>query len=163
DTQNMLSADGKMYILPNQGIGLTNLMSYLYRKDIFDEHQLTMPNNWDELYTVLKKLKEIYPDSYPLVFRDGLVKILNIAPAFDPGLYYYYEFYKTEWRYGNVEDNYRKIIAYLGKFVAEGLIPSDFLSIDTKQWQDIMSTNRAFVTIDYTNRIDFFKLALRSE
>jgi len=162
DTQNMMSSDGKMYLTPNQGIGLTNRMNYLYRKDIFDKNNITVPKTWDELYTVLKKLKGIYPDSYPFAFRDGLSKILNISPAFNTGSDYYYDFDKKEWRYGPVEDNYKKIVEYLRKFVKEGLIPPDFLSIDTKQWQDIMSTNRAFVTIDYISRIDFFNQSLRA-
>jgi putative aldouronate transport system substrate-binding protein len=42
-------------------------------------------------------------------------------------------------------------------------MPPDWLTIDTKQWQDMMSTDRAFVTVDYISRIDFFNLALRKD
>ncbi|MDF2650679.1 MAG: transporter substrate-binding protein [Paenibacillus sp.] len=161
--QNTMSADGKLYLFPSEGLGVTNAMVYLYRKDIFEQNKLSEPKNWDELYTVLKKLKEKYPDTYPLTFRNGLDKILNIAPAFETGSKYYYDFDKKEWRYAPVEDNYKKIVEYLRTFVKEGLIPPDFLSIDTKQWQDIMSTNRAFVTIDYIGRIDFFNKPLRQQ
>jgi putative aldouronate transport system substrate-binding protein len=163
DTQNVLSADGKMYMFPNQGIGLTNRMHYLYRKDIFEKNNLKEPATWDELYTVLKKLKQIYPNSYPFAFRDGLQKMINISPAFETDDDVYYDFDKKEWRYGPVEDNYKKIVQYLKTFVKEGLMPPDFLSIDTKQWQDLMSTERTFVTIDYIGRIDFFNKPLRAE
>ncbi|GGD85844.1 extracellular solute-binding protein [Paenibacillus nasutitermitis] len=161
--QNTMSADGKLYMFPSEGLGVTNAMMYLYRKDIFDQNQLSEPKTWDELHTVLKKLKEKYPESYPLSFRNGLDKILNIAPSFETGSKYYYDFEKKEWRYAPVEDNYKKIVEYLHTFLKEGLIPPDFLSIDTKQWQDIISTNRAFVTIDFIGRIDFFNKPMRQE
>ncbi|MCQ6560502.1 extracellular solute-binding protein [Paenibacillus mendelii] len=161
--QNTLTADGKLYMFPSEGLGVTNAMIYLYRKDIFDKHQLQQPQTWDELHAVLKKLKELYPDSYPLTFRNGLDKLLNIAPSFETGDKYYYDFDKNEWRYAPVEDNYKKMVEYLRTFVKEGLIPPDFLSIDTKQWQDIISTNRAFITIDYIGRIDFFNKSMRQE
>ncbi|MNC29239.1 hypothetical protein D3C75_774820 [compost metagenome] len=38
----------------------------LIRSDILEQNGLQAPTNTDELYTLLKKLKELYPDSYPL-------------------------------------------------------------------------------------------------
>ena len=82
ESRATLSHDGKMYMAPNEGIGETNRMLWLYRKDIFDALGLETPENWDELYTVLTALKEAYPDSYPLGFRNGTDKIRNFAPNF---------------------------------------------------------------------------------
>lgn len=48
-------------------------------------------------------------------------------------------------------------------FYDEGLIPPDFLSLQTKQWQDMVSTGKSFVTIDYISRIDFFNNAMQQE
>ncbi len=48
-----------------------------------------MPTNKDEFYDVLVKLKEAYPDSYPLAFRSfaGTMAQMNmIAPSW--GTYY---------------------------------------------------------------------------
>jgi len=161
DARSTISYDGKMYVAPNNGIGETNRMLWLYRKDIFDEHGLEAPNNWDELYTVLKELKSIYPDSYPLGFRDGTNKIRNFAANFGTDWDYYYDNVKDEWRYGPIEDNYKVMIEYLNKFYNEGLIPKDFLSIDTEQWQELMSNNKSFITQDYIGRIDMFNVPNR--
>ncbi|PAV31254.1 hypothetical protein CIL05_00955 [Virgibacillus profundi] len=156
-----LSHDGKMYISPNIGIGETNRMLYMYRQDIFEEHGLEVPQNWDEFYTVLKELKSIYPDSYPLGFRNGTDKLQSFAPNFGTSLDYYYDNEKDEWRYGPIEDNFRALVEHLNKFYSEGLIPSDFLSTDTAQWQELMSTDTSFITQDYIGRIDEFNLANR--
>lgn len=161
--EQAISADGKMYMFPNEGFGETNRMIWLYREDIFKKHNLTAPRNFDELYEVLKQLKALYPDSYPLAWRDGLDKLMNMGPAFQTGWKEYYDYDKKEWRYGATEENYKLLLEYLNKFYKEGLIPPEWMSIDTKQWQDIISTNKAFITIDYIGRIDFFNKALRAE
>ncbi|TVY07770.1 extracellular solute-binding protein [Paenibacillus cremeus] len=165
ETQNAIAADGKMYILPNEGIGETNRMNWMYREDVFKKLGIALPQNWDDLYGALKKIKAAYPNSYPFAYRAGtdsaILYLRNFAPAFNTGWDYYYDFDKKEWRYGPTEDNFKTMVTYLNKFYKEGLIPPDFMTVDTKQWQDLMSTERAFVTVDYIGRIDFFNTALR--
>ncbi|WP_069201822.1 extracellular solute-binding protein [Bacillus niameyensis] len=156
DARRAISHDGKMYTSPNVGIGETNRMLWLYRKDIFDKHGLEAPKNWDELYTVLTELKKQYPESYPFGFRNGTDKLVNFAPNFETSWNYYYDYDKDEWRYGPIEDNYRVMIEYMNKFYEEKLIPPDFLSTDTEQWQQLMSTDTSFITQDYIGRIDMF-------
>jgi putative aldouronate transport system substrate-binding protein len=168
ETQNALASDGKMYMLPNQGIGETNRMNWMYREDIFKKNEIASPSTWDELYSALKKLKQVYPDSYPMSFRNGLSYLRNLAPGFgtsgdNSADNVYYDFDKKEWRYGPTEDSFKTMIAFLNKFYKEGLIPPDFLTVDTKQWQDLMSTNRSFVTVDYISRVDFFNLPMRKQ
>ncbi|RXZ79557.1 extracellular solute-binding protein [Paenibacillaceae bacterium] len=168
--QNTIASDGKMYVLPNQGIGETNRMIWMYREDVFKKHGLKQPATWDELYVTLQELKTLYPDSYPLAFRFGLRTLLNFGAAFNTPISMnsdvasvHYDEVAKEWRYGATEENFKTMLTYLNKFYAEKLIPPDFLTIDTKLWQDIMSTNRSFITLDYVGRIDFFNSALRKD
>ncbi|AZN42384.1 extracellular solute-binding protein [Paenibacillus albus] len=163
DTRNAIAADGKMYIFPNQGIGETNRMIWMYREDIFKKLNLTPPQNWDELYTVLKALKQAYPDSYPLSWRDGIAYLLNFSASFKTSNDFYYDYDTNTWKYAPLDDNYKTMIGYFNKFYKEGLIPPDFLSIDTKQWQDLISTDKAFITLDYIGRIDFYNTPLRAD
>ncbi len=165
ETQGSIAADGKMYIFPNEGISETNRNIWLYREDVFKEHNLQVPKTYDELYAVLKELKRLYPDSYPFAFRTGSeLRILrNLSANFGTNEDYYYDFDKKEWRYGPTEDNYKTLVTYLNKFYNEGLMPPDWLTVDVKQWQDLVSTNRAFVTVDYIGRIDNFNVPLRKE
>ncbi|ULL18164.1 extracellular solute-binding protein [Paenibacillus sp. H1-7] len=166
EAKAMLAADGKMYMFPNQGFGETNRMIWMYREDIFNKHGLTMPKTYEELYQTMKKLKEAYPDSYPLSLRFGQIPdemYAHMTTNYQTGADAYYDFDKKEWRYGPIEDNYKAMVAMWNKFYKEGLIPPDFLSIQTKQWQDTMSTDKSFITIDYISRVDFFNNAMKKE
>jgi len=161
-----LSADGKMYMFPNQGFGETNRMVWMYREDVFKKEGLSAPSTYEELYDVLKALKAKYPDSYPLTIRYGQIPDemnTNLAVTFETGEGVYYNYDNNEWRYGPIEDNYKSLVNMWKKFYDEGLIPPDFLSLQTKQWQDMVSTDQAFVTIDYISRIDFFNNAMQKE
>lgn len=170
ETQNFLSADGKLYMTPNQGIGETNRRVWMYREDVFKKHGLQPPATWDEMYNVLKTLKSEYPDSYPLTLRFGTRAFFDFGAAFNmpaevevtkPSVIL--DQSSGEWKYAPIQDEYKLMLTHLNKFYKEGLIPKDFLTIDTKMWQDIMSTNRAFITLDYIGRIDFFNNALRPD
>ncbi len=156
-----LAADGSLYEFPNYGIGETNRRGYMYRKDIFDKHGLEIPEDEEQFYNVLKKLKEEYPDSYPFTFRRQLPQFEMIAPSWGTNYGMYYDIDNGEWRYGHVEDNFKDMVEYFYKLYNEGLIPPDWLSLDTKGWQDIISTERAFVTLDYLVRIDGFNVMMK--
>lgn len=158
-----LSADGKLYAFPYEGIGETNRRGWLYRKDIFDKHNLEIPANCEEMYQTLKKLKKLYPDSYPLSYRKGLRAFEMMTPQWGTGYQYYYDEAKDEWRYGPVEENYKAMVLYFKKLYMEKLIPPDWLTLSTKQWQDLMSTSVGFITNDYLGRIDFFNIPMRKE
>ncbi|WP_168119553.1 extracellular solute-binding protein [Paenibacillus sp. HB172176] len=170
ETQNMLSSDGKMYEFPNSGLGESNRRTWMYREDIFKEQGLSTPNTWDELYETLKKLKAAYPDSYPLTFRNGLRYFYDFGAGFNVSAEIeknkasvYMDSESGEFKYAPIQDEYKTMLEYFNKFYKEGLIPKDFLTMDTKMWQDIVSTNRAFITLDYMGRIDFFNSALRPD
>ena len=155
-----------MYSAPSYGTQrLTNLRTWLYRKDIFEKHGLKAPTNYDELYEVAKKLKELYPDSYPICFRDGIYKLEDITPAWKNDFSYlpYYDYDKGEWKMGAQDPVMKDMIEYFIKLASEGLVSPNFLTIDTKSWEELMSTDRGFITHDYITRIDFFNTAVRGE
>ncbi|CAG7645790.1 hypothetical protein PAESOLCIP111_05023 [Paenibacillus solanacearum] len=165
DTRSAIAADGKMYMFPNQGFGETNRMVWLYREDIFKKNNLKVPANYDELYETLKKLKQLYPNTYPFSTRFGmdLALMKNLSANFDTNEGFYVDPKTKAVKYGPIEDGYKKMVEYLAKFYKDGLMPADWLTMDTKQWQDIMSTNKSFVTVDYISRIDFFNASLRKD
>jgi len=165
-TRAQLAADGKLYQFPNQGFGETNRTIWMYREDIFKKNNLKTPANYEELYQVAKKLKELYPDSYPLTFRisSNRLQVLNyISANFGTFDKFFLDKDTKNVRFGPVEPEFRTMIEYMNKFYKEGLIPPDFLSLETKPWQDMMAAGKSFITIDYIGRIDFFNLAVRKD
>lgn len=152
-------ADGKIYSPPVYGTGtVNNMYTWLYRKDILDKHQLTAPTTMDELYQVSKKLKELYPSSYPLCLRNAITRFDVIGCEWNPyfQLGVYYDFNAEQWKYGAVEDTAKQIVEYFIKMYEEGLVPPDYITLETKQWEELMSTDRGFITNDFIVRVDFF-------
>ncbi|MGL1890512.1 MAG: extracellular solute-binding protein [Spirochaetaceae bacterium] len=166
--KKFMSNDGSLYMFPERGVEEGNRRGWLYREDIFNKHNLEIPTDSDELYTVLKQLKKIYPDSYPLTFRSGMRQFLMMAPSWgtdwqasSSNHQLYYNRDASEWGYGPIEDNFKDLVAFINKLYTEDLIPLNFMSLTTKEWQDLVSNDNAFITLDYLTRIDFFNSALR--
>ncbi|MBE6965907.1 MAG: extracellular solute-binding protein [Ruminococcaceae bacterium] len=158
------SFDGKIYYSPSHGLERsTNIRAWLYRKDIFDKHGLKAPETMDELYEVSKKLKEIYPDSYPFSIRSGLQNLNVIGTSWKPGFCFneYYDFENEKWSYGATEDVMIELVEFFNKMVSEKLVPADFFTINTSSWQELVSTDRGFIMPEYQVRIDFFNSMAR--
>ncbi len=159
--------DGKVYYTPTYGLErYTNMRTWLYRKDIFDKHGLQVPETMDSLYEVSKQLKKLYPESYPFCVRSGLQNINVMGASWKPNFHYnvYYDFENEKWSYGATEsDLMLDIVTYFNKMVNEGLVPADFLTINTSTWQELVSTNRGFIMPEYQVRIDFFNGMARTQ
>ena len=168
---NFMSADGALYQFPEQGVDETNRRGWLYRADVFEELGLEVPTNQDEFYDVLVKLKEAYPDSYPLAFRSfagSLTQLNMIAPSWgttfmdtDDNRFLGYDYETGEWTFGPTSDEFKEMLQFYNKLYEEGLLLPNFLTIDTKGWQDVIANGDSFITIDYLSRIDFFNSSMR--
>ena len=161
-----VSGDGKIYFPPNYGIQTVgNTRAWLYRKDIFEKHHLKTPETMEEMYQTAKKLKELYPDSYPISMRSGFQNFNLIGSEWKPyfTMQPYYDYSDGTWHYGVVEPEMKEMVEYFRKLVAEGLIPPDFLTIATKSWEELVITNRGFMMPEYLLRIDHFNLPARAE
>lgn len=159
------SADGKVYYSPIYGMErYTNLRTWLYRKDIFDKHGLEIPETTEDLYNVSKKLKELYPESYPFSVRAGLQNLNVMGSTWKPNFHYnaYYDFENEKWSYGATEDVMLEMVEFFNKMVSEKLMPSDFFTINVATWQELVSTDRGFIMPEYQVRIDFFNNIARS-
>ena len=157
--------DGKIYFSPIIGMEREkNIRSWLYRKDIFDKHNLKVPETFDEIYEVSKELKKLYPESYPFCMRTGLNNINVIGSSWKPGFYYnvYYDFENGEFRYGATEDVMFEIVEFFHKMVSEKLIPENYFTINASAWQELVTTNRGFIMPEYQVRIDFFNSLARA-
>jgi len=149
-----MGADGGLYSFPVVGLGNTNLRGWLYRKDIFEKHNIQIPKDENEFYNVLKQLKELYPESYPLVFRENLNHFKMAATAWGTCNTEYYDWNAKVWKFGPIEDNFRDMLAYYKKLYQEELIPPDWNTLTAQQWSQIFTTHNAFLTLDYIARVD---------
>ncbi len=155
------SFDGKVYYSPVKGRERSiNVRSWMYRKDVFEKHNLKVPETFDELYAVCKELKALYPDSYPYCIRSKLSNLDVTGPSWKPywstGIYY--DFESGEWKYGAIEDTMLKVLEFYSRMVKEELAPPNFITITTQSWEELITTDRGFIFPEYQGRIDYFNL-----
>ena len=156
--------DGSMYQLPVALSGSAAIYGWLYREDIFEKNGLTFPTNQEEFYDVLVKLKELYPNSYPLVLRSmsgnmaGLQNFADLWGAdyamwgttntclnFDPETKTYYS--------AHASDAMKECISFLNKLYEEGLLHPSCMTMDTSGWIESLASNTSFITLDKVDRI----------
>ncbi|GFZ77570.1 ABC transporter substrate-binding protein [Paenibacillus marchantiophytorum] len=152
---------GEIYSIINDGAGAGSQMVWFYREDIFKKNNLQVPKTWDELYETSKKLKELYPDSYPFVFRHGIATLDTFSPSF--GFYpSFYQDPKTgKMDYGMKQPAAKSMITYLNKFQKDKLIPPDWLTMDYKAWTQFMSSNKSFITVQFIGQIEIMNNQLK--
>ncbi len=149
----LTASDGNIYVMP-----LVNEPKYkriwLYRKDIFEKHDLEPPRNAEELYDTLTELKELYPGTYPLSGRWGIGMLEWIAYQWKTGKDMYFNFDNDKWQFGPVEDNYREMLEFLNRLYEDGLLDEEWLTLTTTQWEDKIINDQSFVSVDWIYRID---------
>ncbi len=145
--KNRMTADGKIYYTPGTGReGKTRMRAWLYREDVFKKHNLKAPETFDELYDVCKKLKELYPDSYPLSTRGWYLFDIP-GSSFDKWWQYgaYYDYDDEEWRWGAMEDTALEAVTFYKKLIDEKLMPPDVITISQNGWEELIFTDRTFI------------------
>ncbi|HOJ11357.1 MAG TPA: extracellular solute-binding protein [Clostridiales bacterium] len=154
-TDTFRASNGNLYAYPGMGSGIDNRRVWFYRKDIFEKHNLKLPETPvtpDGLYDILKKLKELYPDSYPLGNRSHGIELMS--PSWHTMERVYYDFDNNKFVFGPVEDEWKEFLMFMNKLIKEQLTPPDMFSITTTGWIDLLVQNKAFITVDYVGRMD---------
>ena len=82
-----------------------------------------MPDSFDELYTVLKKFKQEWPESQPWSNRSGTKNLLN-RTGFPMGKGWNIHWVPREdrWVYGTVDPEFKKILEYHRRNYDEGIL-----------------------------------------
>lgn len=151
--------DGKLYTWPIYGLNRDVNHGLMYRKDIFDKHGIAEWTNTEEFYQAMKKLKEHYPDSYPMasktkesIFRD-LAYGWGIGGANYP---IYFDEKDSTWKFAPTSAEHKDMLDLLKKMYNEGLLDPEFLTDTQDNWAAKMTNDRAFVTWDWIGRLDMF-------
>ncbi|MDF2659924.1 MAG: extracellular solute-binding protein family 1 [Paenibacillus sp.] len=143
-----LYVDGKLYSFPiTENYKIQGAKTLLIRTDILEELKLPVPKTFDDLYNVLKKMKEAYPSSYPWTTR-GMSFMDAFALGMGGGYGMTYDSDSKRYFYGTNKPEFKEVLAYLNKLYAEKLLDPDF-SINTKQnWDEKLSTGKSFFYYD---------------
>jgi len=140
--------DGHIYAIPNvqmTGAKFNNGTNIWINQEWLTKLNLKMPTSPEELYTVLKAFKEQDPngngqaDEIPLIDYGGGTLLHNLMGFFDYGLYYgsNWMVIDGEMKYVPMTEEGKEIISWMKKFYDEGLINSDFVTVDNETIQAI--------------------------
>ena len=163
--KNMSAADGHMYFFPSYDIERAVNHGIMYRKDIFDKNDLKADwKNPDEFYNALKKLKGIYPDSYPFAVKVKTQLFTKLGESWGLGAVTdgnvfsaFYDEPDGKWKYYTTDPRFKEILDFVKKLFDEGLIDPEFFTTTDVAWTSKMTTNKSFVTFDWIGRMEMWK------
>lgn len=157
--KNIAGADGKLYVMPRLMFdNMTEL--FIIRQDIMEKEQLQYPKNYDELYILLKTLKEKYPDHTVFINRNGSEHLVNrLAYNFGSGYEnsthgFYLNREEKTYQYGPLDPEFKEMVIWLKKLYDDGILDKEYALLTTKQWEEAFASEKALFTIDYIARIE---------
>lgn len=156
--RSYLADDGKLYIMPRV---TPNVMSeiFMIREDIFEKEQLNEPENFDDLYEMLKLLHEKYPEAVTFINRNGGPHLVNrLAYSWGSGYEtatngFYLDRDSSQYKYGPLDENFKAMVEWLKMLYDEGILDKEYALRSTAQWEEAFSNETAIFSIDYIDRI----------
>ena len=132
--RQLFEPDGKFYKFsiinaplysPDKGMGIPFVNAYRY--DIFQKHDIEIPESLEELHQVGLKLKKLYPESYPITRGEVTSVFWDYIPfAYHTSTDIYWN--GKEYVFGAVEDRYIEAMQYLAKLYEDGLLDTEFVT-----------------------------------
>lgn len=114
------------------------------RYDILKKHDIKLPTTQEEFYQVAKQIKELYPDSFPIVQLEEWSKIQTTLFSGNhtaEGRYYN----GNEFVYGPLEDGYKEALMTLNKWYTDGLISPDYFAHTSAEGMASVANGTAFM------------------
>lgn len=152
-----------MYALPAASNGSIAPYQYIYRKDIFEKHNLTWPTSQEEFYETLKTLKQLYPQSYPFCMRNldagGLMYWAchwgtQMTMPTSTFTYVSLDHDTGEWYHADSSAAMRECVTFVNKLINEGLMLKTSLTLDTDGWETAFASEKSFITYDKLDRLE---------
>jgi putative aldouronate transport system substrate-binding protein len=133
--------DGKIYFLPKYyPVNLSTEFCFNYRLDILQALGLPEPVTVNDWLSVLRRVKQAYPNMIPLTLRNRDSIWWSTTPAWDmgrmDGLYGILpsEFDKHEIVYLPITQQWRDMLTYFNTLYSEGLLDPEYLTHQYDDW-----------------------------
>ncbi|THF77759.1 extracellular solute-binding protein [Cohnella fermenti] len=128
----------------------------IIRTDLLEEQGLETPTTWDELYEVLLKLRDAYPDSIPYGARgDNRLLVDTLSPLRSLGAHYdLYPNADGNWELGRAQTSYKKALELYNKMYENKILDNEYLLVDTQAWLEGLSSGKYLFFYDNPVFID---------
>ncbi|RTE10871.1 extracellular solute-binding protein [Paenibacillus whitsoniae] len=158
------AGDGGIYSLP--GLSEPNWLSYswMVRDDVMKELGLQPPKDTDDLYRMLKAMKEKNPKSFPLIMQNAAAAGSNVSSLFNVFTTMFtetsstlgYNPFNKKYEFAPSHPQYKNMLTYLNKLYTEGLLDQEFAIMKTQNWEQRVQSGASFMTYYNKGRIDIF-------
>ena len=151
--------NGKLFSWPIYELNRDVNHGFMYRKDILTANNIEPWTDTESFYNVLKKLKEIYPDSYPYASKTNVGIFRDWAYGWGVGSYEYPVYYNEStgvWEFASTSAAHKEQLDFMKKLYNEGLIDPEFITDTGDSWTAKMTTDKSFVTWDWIGRLELF-------
>lgn len=146
--------DGNIYCFASSGYAdgeyADEYGAIAMRFDILKKHNLTPPDTLEGYYELAKKLKELYPESYPINCLSGSMMLDTFCSInhTHPDIYYNGE----EYVLGPVADKerYKETLVFLNKLYSEKLLDSEYLVQTDDTMMEKLLSNRSFMAVPFS-------------
>ena len=158
DTKELIqfykSEAGGLYGLPRYDCERTVNFGWMYREDIFKKHNIEMWDDTESFIEVLRQLKTLYPDSYPLggaSMESVFNRVCNNYGFNSTTLAYNWD--AKEWYLGATDEGFYKMMALFAQLWDEGLLDPDCFSNQTNHLDEGVFNNINFVFNSWIGRM----------
>jgi putative aldouronate transport system substrate-binding protein len=145
--QYLYSADKKIYAFFDGYNNQTGLQpsqyNPAYRLDIFEQNGIKIPETIDEFYDAAKKLKELYPDVYPVGTSQQYLAYDGFFNSFHTtsGIYWNGQ----QFVFGPTEQNFKEALQFMNKLYTDKLLDPAFVTDEIDQARPKATTGKTFM------------------
>ena len=148
------TADGSLYTLLTCGYNRDVNHGWMYRKDIFEKHNIPMWTDSESFLNTLRKLKELYPNSYPLTGADLNNMYIRVLNSFGSNqMNYAYDWETGKWYFGACSDGYYEMMKVFQTAWNEDLIDPNFFSNVNADMDAAIVNGESFVFNSWIGRM----------
>jgi len=157
ELDNWRTKDGKLYVAPVMNEAALYNTAPVIRVDLLKKYNLNVPETMDDLYNVLKVLKENDPSSYPmanLVRAETIRNLSGAAWGIDPSYNgFVYDEAKQSYTYLYTSENYRQYVTFLNKLVSEKLADPELFTSSLDSWKQKLVTGKSVFTYTWISEL----------
>ncbi|WP_145036995.1 extracellular solute-binding protein [Paenibacillus sp. Y412MC10] len=139
----------------DRGMLIQNTSAYRY--DVFEANNIKIPETLDEFYGAAKKLKELYPDKYPVATKWNSLRSLFSANHIRDEIFWDGEKYV----YGVLDEGYKDALQFANKLYAEKLLDPEYTidTDDTLKRKALNGDNLMWLTQWFTTPAEYTRMA----
>ena len=148
------SENGGMYSFPVFNHNRTVNYGWMYREDIFEKHGIELWTDNESFLNVLRKLKELYPESYPLTGA-SMHAVFNreMNAHGSNSLYSAYDWEKKVWYQAGATEGYYEMMKVFQTAWNEGLVDPDIFTNKVNHIDEAILAGTSFVYNSWIGRM----------